>query len=107
MADIFCDATDCGTYADVLVSQLANGDTMAWCGTHFVQMCAAVAESTVNAEADEAAAEALTKLGETEAAAAVFPSSPESSSAGAADRVPHTKRAGKRAGNGSEATAED
>lgn len=78
---LYCDAGDCGGYADVLVSQIADGTTLAWCNSHFVQMCAAIAESTVQAEADDAAAEALARLG-AEPEAEAFPTSSESSDAG-------------------------
>ena len=73
-----CDATDCTAYADVLVSRLANGETLAWCDPHFVQMCQAVADSLVQAEVDETDAEALRRLG-ADADPATFPTPPESS----------------------------
>lgn len=78
---LYCDATDCGEFADVIVSRIANGDTMAWCDPHFVQMCQAVADSMVQAEVDATDAEALARLG-AEADAEVFPSSTTSSDAG-------------------------
>lgn len=78
---LYCDATDCGEFADVIVSRIANGETMAWCDPHFVQMCQAVADSMVQAEVDATDAEALARLGG-EADPEVFPTSTSSSVAG-------------------------
>lgn len=48
--------------ADVLVSQIANGDTTAWCFTHYVDVCQAVLDT-----ARETAAEAARTDQEAEA----------------------------------------
>ena len=50
--------------ADVLVSQIANGDTTAWCFTHYVAVCQAVLDSAAEAEAQaaQAAQEAADRL---------------------------------------------
>lgn len=77
---LHCDATDCPDWADVLVSRIANGETLAWCDAHFVQMCEAVASAAAQPEADEADAEALRRLGAA-ADAEAFPSSVASSDA--------------------------
>lgn len=55
--------------ADVMVSQLANGDTTAWCFTHYVDVCRAVI-ATVEETVAEAAAtdqDALARLEAVEA----------------------------------------
>lgn len=96
MATLHCDASDCPSYADVLVSRIANGDTLAWCDQHFVQMCMAVADSMVQTEVDATDADALTRLGVQPEEPPTFPIPPESSDAGTAVPVPRSKR-----GNGS------
>lgn len=62
---IHCDDTANPQHpADVMVSQLANGDTTAWCFTHYVDVCRAVI-ATVEETVAEAAAtdqDALARL---------------------------------------------
>lgn len=41
--------------ADVLVSQIANGDTTAWCFTHYVDVCQAVLDTARETAAEAAA----------------------------------------------------
>ena len=59
-----CDFTDCGVLADVLSTNLANGDTGAWCFAHYIDLCRAVVAGADAAgqEADEAAADAERRL---------------------------------------------
>ena len=40
---IYCDWEGCDEPADVMVSQLANGDTLAWCNPHWGQVLLAMA----------------------------------------------------------------
>ena len=60
---IHCDYTDCGELADVMVSRLADGQTLAWCDPHFLAMSVAIAEAAAQAEADATAAQAEERLG--------------------------------------------
>jgi len=62
---VHCDHQGSDTHlADVLVSQLANGDTTAWCFTHYVDVCQAVLDTVAatEAEAAQAAADANARL---------------------------------------------
>ena len=107
MAVLVCDASGCGGYADVLVSQIANGETVALCGSHYVQACLAVAESQVQSEVDTADAEALARLGNPPAPD--FPSPPEPSGAAAPARAPRSKRGAvpEPTGSGADPTPDD
>lgn len=53
---IRCDYTECPELADVIVSNLENGETVAWCGPHYIEAAIAIADSVASAEADQAAA---------------------------------------------------
>lgn len=59
---ILCDYTGCGELADVIVSNLENGETVAWCGPHYIEAAIAIADSVANGEADQAAAAAESAL---------------------------------------------
>ena len=55
---IHCDATGLDQHpADVLISQLATGDTSAWCFPHYVEACQAVIETVRETWAEAAAAD--------------------------------------------------
>lgn len=66
---IRCDYTDCPEVADFLISNLQNGDTMAWCGPHYLEAVVAQAEAITQAEADRTDDDATTRLDEVEALA--------------------------------------
>jgi hypothetical protein len=103
---ILCDQHDRAHAADVLVSQLANGETFGACGAGFLEFCRSLVEQADQEEADATAADVAARLegitpppgsdqgpnadGFSDAyleseRAAVFPTSTESSDAGAAD----------------------
>lgn len=55
---VHCDFTGQESHlADVLVSQIANGDTTAWCFTHYVDVCQAVLDTAQAAVAEAAQAD--------------------------------------------------
>lgn len=115
-----CDWPDHGdVLADVLLSRLDDGSTMAWCGLHFVEACRSIVVEADLAAAGvppaatgdpiiDAAGQALAEAvdddrAEARAAArieavAVPPMSPESSDAGAQHPEPPTNGAGGPAG---------
>ena len=61
-----CDWDGCDGLADVLVSDITNGDGNGWCGPHYVEVCRqvvhAVDDAAATAEAQEADAQALARL---------------------------------------------
>lgn len=61
-----CDWEGCPNLADVLVSDIANGDGNGWCGPHYLEVCRQVAmaadDAAAEAEAREADADALRRL---------------------------------------------
>lgn len=104
---IHCDGTDCPELATVMVSTIANGDTLAWCDGHYVAMCQAIAEAIAAQEAEETDTDAIARLDRL-AAPPPFPTSPESSGEGAADpgQPGRPARGRARSGTGSDATPE-
>lgn len=78
---IQCDAQGEPHLADLIVTRIATGETLAWCDPDYVVVCRAIAEAVDEAERDQAAAEAATRLGAV-TAPSVPPTSGESSSAG-------------------------
>lgn len=78
MAVIECDWHNREHPADVMVSQLKNGETFAACQDGFLAFCIGMVENAAEAEATETAEEANRKLDQL-AGEAGFPSSPESS----------------------------
>lgn len=75
-----CDVHDGTHYADVLVSKLDTGDTMAVCGPAYLDLCRAMVDASVQAEVDATDAEALARLGVPDETTA-FPTPQESSDA--------------------------
>lgn len=71
---IRCDYQGCAEIADVLVSRIINGETVAWCDPHYLEMCQAIVGAVAQAEADQAAADAEARL-----AAAHPPTNPPTS----------------------------
>lgn len=59
---IHCDVHGQAHLADVLVSQLANGETMAACSAGYLELCRAFVAASDQAEADQVAAEAADRL---------------------------------------------
>ena len=86
---IHCDYQGEPHLADTLVSRIANGETLAWCDPHYVEVCRAIADAVGDAEAAAADAEALARL-EGENPASVPPTSPESSAVGDPPAEPPT-----------------
>lgn len=61
---IHCDAEGEHHLADVLVSRIANGETLAWCDPHYIDVCRAIIEAVDAAEREAADADALGRLGD-------------------------------------------
>lgn len=61
---ITCDAHGGDHLADVMVTQLDNGNVQAYCTDAFAELVLAMASAMVEAEAQQAAAEAEAKLAE-------------------------------------------
>lgn len=61
-----CDYTDCPAPADMLVSDLTNGDGFGWCGPHYMAVIRAMVEAADDAastaEAQAATDEAVARL---------------------------------------------
>ena len=114
---IHCDYTDCPALADVLISRIANGETMAWCDDHYLEMSAAIvaaaeaiaagmdpgqlgnpvlADAADHMVGEAAADDAASRLESLPAQRPAFPTSPESSAADDPAPGPPTKPAGGR-----------
>lgn len=77
-----CDYAECEALADVLISDLANGDGYGWCGPHYLAVARSMVEAADAADADAEAAQAdaeaearLAQLGRVEDPTASEPSS--------------------------------
>lgn len=77
---ITCDVHERQHLADVLVSQIATGDTMAACGPGYLELCRALVEAADAPEVEASTADALARL-EGVVSDAGLPTSPESSAA--------------------------
>jgi len=91
--EIHCDVHDRSHLADVMVTQLANGETFAACTAGYAEMCRAIVDAMNAEEQDAAAAEAerhLSHLGPPDP----YPTSPASSPADDPAAEPPTNAAG-------------
>jgi hypothetical protein len=61
---ITCDYTGCGLPYDVLVSRAANGETLAWCDPHYIEVARAIVDAVDALEREATDAAALAQLGE-------------------------------------------
>lgn len=117
---IHCDYAGCTVLADVLITRIANGETLAWCDEHYLDMSIAIVaaaeaisagmppdepDNAVLADAvghlaDEAAVDdAASRLDGVTAPIPAFPTSPDSSDADARAPEPPTKPAdGRKSG---------
>lgn len=86
---IHCDYAGEPHLADVMITRIANGETLAWCDEHYVEVCRAIAEAVDGQERAQADAAALAALGAAPAGDGP-PTSPGSSDAGDPPAVPPT-----------------
>lgn len=93
---ITCDVHGRAHPADVLVSQIATGETFAACADGYLDMCRAVVDAADQVEREATDAAALAVLADTEPAEP-FPTSGESSGADAPPAEPPTSAADGRA----------